>query len=577
MTKKGRGVFGSMDDQSLVKKVKALISIRVVFITLLLGSFFLLQVGYRSFPYPRATSNLIVALYSLTIIYSFLIDRIKTYFTFAYFQIFMDVAAINVLIYLTGGIESWFSFIMLLTVMSASAVLNRKAGYVIATFSSILYGVMIDLQYYKLLPIKYDPALNEKDFLYNIFVHISAFYMMAFLSGYLSSRLEKTTTALEQTDSDLKELSLFNKELIESIPSGIFTTDIDGSILIFNKAAEDITGITRENAFNRKITAIFPFISFDSGETPMLHSNTKGNKNNPLLPPFDKGGMGGFSEQLLGIERIEGVISHPREGSRIINLTVSPHMDVTGRKTGFIGVFQDITMLKKMEMDIKHKEKWAAIGELSANIAHEIRNPLASLKGSIEMLREDRVTKGQKERLTEIALKEMERLNGIITDFLMYSTPRAAEFSAFDLNLVLDDTLELLKNTASARNDISITKNFDGPLFVNADRQKMHQVFLNLGMNALEAMPDGGELSVSTMRTGSSFEVVFKDTGVGIRQKNIEKIFYPFFTTKDEGTGLGLAIAYRIIEEHKGKINVISNPGEGTVFKVIIPDSNGKS
>ncbi|NCO83138.1 MAG: hypothetical protein COW90_05115 [Nitrospirae bacterium CG22_combo_CG10-13_8_21_14_all_44_11] len=532
----------------LLKKVKALISIRVVFITLLLGSFFLLQVGYRSFPYPRATSNLIVALYFLTIIYAFLLDRIKAYFTFAYFQIFMDVAAINVLIYLTGGIESWFSFIMLLTVMSANAVLNRKAGYVIATFSSILYGVMIDLQYYKLLPIKYDPALNEKDFLYNIFVHIAAFYMMAFLSGYLSSRLEKTTRDLEQTDSDLKELSLFNRELIENIPSGIFTTGIDGRILIFNKAAEDITGITREKASNLKITAIFPFI-------------------NPPIPPLPKGGEG-------GLERIEGVIGQQTGDGRIINLTISPRVDVTGVKIGFIGIFQDITRLKKMEMDIKHKEKWAAIGELSANIAHEIRNPLASLKGAIEMLREDRAAKEQKERLTEIALKEMDRLNGIITDFLMYSTPRAAEFTALDLNLVLDDTLELLKNTASARKDISITKDFAGPLFVNADRQKMQQVFLNLGMNALEAMPDGGELSVSTKRSSRSFEVVFKDTGIGISQKNLEKIFYPFFTTKDEGTGLGLAIAYRIIEEHKGKINVISNLGEGAAFKVIIPDSS---
>jgi len=532
----------------LLKKVKALISIRVVFITLLLGSFFLLQVGYRSFPYPRATSNLIVALYFLTIIYAFLLDRIKAYFTFAYFQIFMDVAAINVLIYLTGGIESWFSFIMLLTVMSANAVLNRKAGYVIATFSSILYGVMIDLQYYKLLPIKYDPALNEKDFLYNIFVHIAAFYMMAFLSGYLSSRLEKTTRDLKQTDSDLKELSLFNRELIENIPSGIFTTGIDGRILIFNKAAEDITGITREKASNLKITAIFPFI-------------------NPPIPPLPKGGEG-------GLERIEGVIGQQTGDGRIINLTISPRVDVTGVKIGFIGIFQDITRLKKMELDIKHKEKWAAIGELSANIAHEIRNPLASLKGAIEMLREDRAAKEQKERLTEIALKEMDRLNGIITDFLMYSTPRAAEFTALDLNLVLDDTLELLKNTASARKDISITKDFAGPLFVNADRQKMQQVFLNLGMNALEAMPDGGELSVSTKRSSRSFEVVFKDTGIGISQKNLEKIFYPFFTTKDEGTGLGLAIAYRIIEEHKGKINVISNLGEGAAFKVIIPDSS---
>ena len=530
-----------MSDDILLKKVKALISIRVVFITALLGSFFLLQVGYGSFPYPRATSNLIVALYSLTIIYVFLIDRIKTYFTFAYFQIFMDVAAINVLIYLTGGIESWFSFIMLLTVMSASAVLNRKAGYVIATFSSILYGVMIDLQYYKLLPIKYDSALNEKDFLYNIFVHIAAFYMMAFLSGYLSSRLEKTTTALEQTDSDLKELSLFNKELIESIPSGIFTTDIDGRVFIFNRAAEDITGITRERAQGVGIAEVLPF-------------------------------MGSISE----IDMIENTIKHHRDGEKVIGLRVSSLESIAGELTGFIGVFQDITMLKKMEMDIKHKEKWAAIGELSANIAHEIRNPLASLKGAIEMLREDRAAKEQKERLTEIALKEMERLNEIITDFLMYSTPRAAEFSAFDLNLVLDDTLELLKNTASARKDISITKHFDGPLFVNADRQKMHQVFLNLGMNALESMPDGGEFSVSSRRTGSFFEVVFKDTGIGIPQENIVKIFYPFFTTKDEGTGLGLAIAYRIIEEHGGKMTVVSNPGGGAIFKVIIPD-NGKS
>ncbi|MDI6744495.1 MAG: ATP-binding protein [Thermodesulfovibrionales bacterium] len=533
----------------LVKKVKAIIGIRIVFITLLLFSFFLLQVGYRSFPYPRATSNLIAALYFLTIIYFFLIARVKTYFTFAYFQIFMDVAAVNVLVYLTGGIESWFPFIMLLTVMSATAVLNRKAGYVIATFSSILYGVMIYLQYYKLIPIKYDPALNEKDFLYNIFVHISAFYMMAFLSGYLSSRLEKTTIALEQTDSDLKELSLFSKELIESIPSGIVTTDIDERVLIFNRAAEDITGIERENAQGRKIAEVLPFI-----------------------------------DSISKIDRIENTLRHYREGEKIIGLRVSALEGIAGEQTGFIGIFQDITMIKKMEMDIKHKEKWAAIGELSANIAHEIRNPLASLKGAIEMLREDRAAKEQKERLTEIALKEMERLNEIITDFLMYSTLRAAEFSAFDLNLMLDNTLELLKNTASARlrvdatrKDISITKDFEGQLFVNADRQKMHQVFLNLGMNALEAMPDGGELSVSARRTGNSVEVVFKDTGIGIWHKNLEKIFYPFFTTKDEGTGLGLAIAYRIIEEHKGKINVISNPGEGAVFKVIIPDSNGKS
>ena len=204
----------------------------------MLGSFFILQVGYRNFPHPRATLNLIIALYTLTIVYSILLNRVKLYALFAYAQLFIDASAINILIYLTGGIESWFSFIMPLTVMSASAVLDRRAGYIIATFNSILYGIIIDLQYYKLLPIEYDMTLTEKAFLYNIFAHISAFYLVAFLSGYLSSRLEKTTHALEQTDSDLRELSLFNEELIENIPSGIFTTDTEGRILI-------LTGLLR--------------------------------------------------------------------------------------------------------------------------------------------------------------------------------------------------------------------------------------------------------------------------------------------------------------------------------------------
>jgi two-component system sensor histidine kinase PilS (NtrC family) len=523
-----------MTDDVLIKKLKSLITIRVFFITLLLGSFFVLQVGYRGFPYPRATSNLIVTLYVLSIIYSIMLNRIGSHTVFAYIQLFIDAFSTNLLIYLTGGIESWFSFIIPLTVLSASTVLNKRAGYIIATFNSILYGTVIDLQYYKLLPIEYDPAITEKDFLYNIFAHMSVFYLVAFLSGYLSSRLEKTAKALEQADSDLKELAIFNKELIENIPSGIFTTDTNGNILIFNKAAEDITGMRREIAINQKINNIFPFI-----------------------------------EDVSDVERMEGIIRH-KDGNRIIGLTISTLSDIAGERTGFIGVFQNLTHLKKMEAEIKYKEKWAAIGELSANIAHEIRNPLSSLKGSVEMLKEDRITEGQKEKLMEIALKEMERLNKIITDFLTYSRPKAIEYGIFDLNLLLNDTLELLKNSASVRDDISIRKDFNGVISINADQQKLQQVFWNLGMNALEAMPSGGELSVHTQKENGLIEIGFQDTGHGIPRENMGRIFYPFFTTKDEGTGLGLAIAYRIIEEHKGTIDVSSKPGN-TIFKVVMP------
>ncbi|MBI4685987.1 MAG: PAS domain-containing protein [Nitrospirae bacterium] len=532
-----------MTDNVIGKKLRVLATVRVIFVTLLLGSFVLLQIRYSSFLRPRATLNLIIGLYSLTIFYSLLLDRTRhRHNLFAYAQLFIDAIAANILIYLTGGIESWFSFIIPLIVMSASTVLNRTAGYVMSTFNSILYAVIIGLQYYKRIPLEYASLLTARDFFYNIFAHISAFYIVAFLSGYLSSRLEKTAKALEQTDSNLKELALFNKELIENIPSGIFTTDNDGRILIFNKSAENITGIGKETAMEQKISGIFPFL-----------------------------------ENLTDIKRAEGIIKHQETGERIIGMTVSSLRDISGRNTGFIGIFQDLTHVKMMEVEIKQQEQWATIGELSANIAHEIRNPIASIKGFLEMLKEGRVAFEHKEKLTEIVLKEIDRLDKVITDFLTYSRPKPVEFSKFDLSLMLEDALELLSNTTDARDSITIRKDIDRPLYIDADRQKLQQVFWNLGMNAIEAMPSGGELLVSTKKGNGFIEIIFRDTGVGIQESNLGKIFYPFFTTKEEGTGLGLAIAYRLIEEHRGSIKVMSKPNSDTSFKVLLPQSNGRS
>ena len=232
--------------------------------------------------------------------------------------------------------------------------------------------------------------------------------------------------------------------------------------------------------------------------------------------------------------------------------------------------------MKRLETEMKQKEKWAAIGELSSNIAHEIRNPLASLKGSIEMLKEDSVSKNYKKRLMEIALNEMERLNRIITDFLTYSRPTPPEFKRFELHGMLDETIELLKNVEQNNSDLH-KEEIHGRLEVDADPQKMRQVFWNLGINSIEAMPEGGELIVSTRNMDRSVEITFKDFGAGIDEKNIEKIFYPFFTTKENGTGLGLAIAYRIIEEHNGRIKVNSSPGVGTTFEIILPKTDEKA
>lgn len=522
-------------------RIKALIALRASFVTLLLGSSFIFKAGYEKFPYPQVLSYLIISLYALTIIYSITLERLKKLFAFAYAQLILDVLFGIILIYITGGIESWFSFTLALSVISSSIVLNKRAGYITATLSSILYGALINFQFHELLPFGTGQSIVMRDYLYNIFIHIISFYLTAFLSGYLSSRLEKTAQKLDERDTDLRDLEFFNKEVIQSLPSGLFTTDQSGRVLIFNRAAERITGIKKDTVIGKRIDEVLPF--------------------------FQSSFVSSRREEII---RADGI-------QKVIGLQITPLKDVSGNDTGFIGIFQDITELKKFEAEMKLKEKWAALGELSSNIAHEIRNPLASLKGSIEMLKEDTMPQNQKKRLMEIALKEMERLNRIITDFLTYSRPTPPEVKRCELHSILDETVELLKHADQNKSNISINKKYLGRLEIDADPQKMQQVFWNLGLNAIEAMPEGGELIVSTRNTSTAVEVMFKDSGIGIDNHDMERIFYPFFTTKENGTGLGLSIAYRIIEEHAGSISVKSSPGFGTTFEVILPKTNGKA
>lgn len=522
--------------EGLEKKIKTLIAFRVVFITFFFGSTFFFW-GFRRFPYLYALTFIIVALYILTIIYALLLGKVKKLTAFAYIQLIFDVILEILLIFFTGGIDSWYSFTLIITILASSIVLNKKAGFIIATLSSLLYGMLINLQFYGVLPLVGDYIVEAKEYFYKIFIHIIFFYLTAYLSGYLSARLEKTEQKLEEKDLDIRDLEFFNREVIESLPSGLFTTDVSGRAVMFNRAAERITGIRRETVIGRHIDSVLPFFKL----------------------PFSEG----RKEETITVDGIR----------KIIGLTISGLKDFAGLTKGFIVVFQDLTKIKQLEQEIQQKEKLAAIGELSSNIAHEIRNPLASLKGSIQMLKEDSVTATYKEKLMEIALKEMDRLNRIITDFLAYSRPGKPEIMQFDLHGLLDETVELLKNMEQTKGRLSIKKEYNGAMEANADSQKMKQVFWNLGLNAIDAMHEGGELTISTRKADTYIEIKFKDTGVGIEEKNIRKIFYPFFTTKEQGTGLGLAIAYRIIEEHKGRMNMESVPGIGTTFTVILPET----
>jgi two-component system, NtrC family, sensor histidine kinase PilS len=524
----------SENAQTLRKKIRALIFFRALSVTLFFSSFFFFK-GFERFPLVHSVYYLVGFFYLTTIIYALLIDRIRNLFVFAYTQLILDIILEITLIYFTGGSQSLFSFTLVLTIIASSIVLNKKAGFIIATLSSIFYGTLINLQLYGILPINDEGFMDEKEYFYKIFVHVIFFYLTAYLSGYLSSRLEKTVQKLEEKDLDLRNLEFFNREVIESMPSGLFTTDMSGKVLLFNPAAERIFAIKRDSVIGRKIDTVLSCFPF----------------------PFTQG-------------RTEETITIDGARKRI-GLTISPMKGAAEDTKGFIVVFQDLTQIKCLEMEIKQKEKWAAIGELSSNIAHEIRNPLASLKGSIEILKEDSVPRNYKEKLMEIALSEMNRLNRIITDFLTYSRPSPPEIKTFDLHRLLDETSELLNNVTQNKNHVSIKKNYVDTVEVDADPQKMRQVFWNLGINAIDAMPDGGELVISTRNKDRFMEITFQDSGMGIEAENIGKIFYPFFTTKEQGTGLGLAIAYRIVEEHNGRLSVKSSPGIGTTFEIILP------
>jgi len=524
-------------------RVSTLIYFRLVVVTLLLGSFYIFRIEYHQLSRPSDFSYFIASLYLLTIIYAVILRKLRKpahYTIFAYVQITMDIAAEAVLIYITGGIESTFSFMFPLSILSAGIVLNRRACYIFATLSSVLYGGLLDLQFYGIIGNSPSLTFTEKNLFYNIFAYITAFYIVAFLSGYLSEKLYKATRNLEEKDTVVSDLKALSEYIIESMPSGVFTTDMDRKIISFNTSAQEITGLSQAEVTGRTPDDIFPFLR-DSRE------------------PFD---------------RIDGEIH--RDGRILsVGMRISSLRDSSGKPIGMIGVFQDLTELKTMEAEVKRKEKWAVIGRLSASIAHELRNPLAALKGSMEMLREKRVSEEHADHLMEIALSEMDRLNAIITDFLLYAKPRELNKQSFDVHQALRDITMLLRNDGTSGKHVEISTRLDGALFITGDAGQIQQVFWNLCRNAVDAVSDGGTIEIYTEQHNNTVEIFFRDNGKGINKSDTDNVFYPFYTTKERGTGLGLSIALKIAEEHGGKIEVDSGgAGKGSTFKVILPINN---
>ncbi|MBN2033697.1 MAG: PAS domain S-box protein [Deltaproteobacteria bacterium] len=539
--------------------------LRVIFVSVLLGATIVIQIKETKTEFGDIQSYhylLITSIYLLTLIYAVLLKRLKSLTAFAYGQIVTDTVVVTAIIYTTGGIESIFSFLYLLTIINGSIILYRKGGMVTASCCSILYGLLLDLHYYDLItPLggRVDAAAGyqSSSIFYLIAVNIAAFYLVAFLSSYPSELARKSRVELKAKQADIAKLEALNERIIQSITSGLITLNQKGSVILFNPGAEEIFGLKSAEAIGRNLGEVVPF----------LYGRLEGNGVNTSS---GKGRTGGF-------------IDFPfvrRDGIRLfLRCSVSPLAFPEGGESGRILFFQDMTELRRIEEEMKRVEGLALTGQLAAAIAHEIRNPMASISGSIQMLKESLDMDDVRNRLMDIVLREINRLNSLIGDFLVFARPRQAVIEEFDLNRLIKDSLELFKNSKKWTGGIMLETNFAEPLKIRSDPGQLRQILWNLFHNAVDAMAQGGTLHVSAGIIQSRdnrgalkdmAQITIRDTGAGFSKKALQNLFTPFFTTKEGGSGLGLATVRRIVEGLRGSITGCNHPEGGAEVTICL-------
>ncbi len=536
-----------------------LMALRVVAVTLLLGLSIAFQLAKGELVFTFYA--LIVFTYAITIPYALVLRHLtdlQALLRLGWVQVLVDLVLVTFLVARTGVIESPFSVLYVITVSLASLILRRRGGLVTAGVSVILFGLVVNLQLYGLLGASEwlsESRLSVAETFHTFGLHGLALVLVGLLSGTLAEQLSRTGQTLVEKEEGLNRLQAFHENVIQSISSGVFTTDETGRITSFNSAAEDITGYTFGAVRYRPWWEVF---------------------NRPQGDLF-----GTDLANITGVHRFE-MEGKRSDGNRLIlGMTLSP-LTEKGVQTGLVGVFKDVTQLRDLEDEMRRKEWMATLGEVSAGMAHEIRNPLAALGGAMQMLRKDLSLEDSNAHLMDIAIRETARLDSIITDFLLYARPPGLNLKESDLYALLKDTMDLMQHEARSRANVTLTLRLgSGPMRAQVDENQMKQVFWNFASNAFEAMPQGGKLTISTKRrrvgsggrTGDVIEIAFQDTGEGIKKEALGKIFLPFFTTKKEGSGLGLAAVHRIVDLHGGWIRVESEEGAGSLFVVCLPVS----
>jgi two-component system sensor histidine kinase PilS (NtrC family) len=520
---------------------RSFVVLRTVLATVLLGSGVLI---YFANGYEKEAFFIVLVLaltYFLSLLYLLLNPLFLNHLNlFKGMQLGFDLVLASAVIYITGGKSSPFIFLYALLIIFAGMILNRTASYITAAASGLIYLIM-ELYQFNLdsnrLTILSTSTWDEKGIVYAYF-NLSGFLLIAILVGYLSERVITTRKELGESAKSFQTLKNLHEKILQSLTSGVITLDLRGSIISINRAGLEILEI--------------------SGEDKLLRNNI-----NSIM-------HGVRIEEILSKKREQMLYTTP--GGRGITLGFSSSVlrDEEGAMKGYIIIFQDLTEVKELEGRLQTSEKMALLGQLSAGLAHEIRNPLSAISGAVEVLSDEVKPTENNLRLIKVVAQEVERLNLLVEDFLLLTMPIQALAAPVDVGLIIKETVESFGKTVR-RAGLEIETDLQRGTYVQADSYRLKQAIWNLLHNAVQAMPNGGKIAIESYLEGDSVGIRISDSGCGIDENILSRIFEPFFTTKDLGTGLGLAIVQKVIESYNGKIEVKTAEGKGTTFFMTLP------
>lgn len=528
------------------RRLRLFIYARIIVSFLFLVSTLLLE--YQDFNVIERYQSGVVRLMAFSFVFSVVsllfLKKLKFTQFLTLIQVIWDLLFVTVLVLFTGGILSPYSFLYLLSILIAGVLLGKRQALYTASLCGILYGTILDFQYFGYLSIiglSQESALQfgALRLFYTISFNLIAFGLTAFITGLLAERARLSEEALQRSSIDYFELAQLNSAIVAHSESGLLTTTITGRIRVFNPYAEAVTGLSQSDAYDTSIESVFPQLS------GMLVQ-----RSDPSNEEFEYQALNGTLMTL---------------GYR-----VAPFNDSKGGLAGYIVNFRDITALRQMEAALKKADRLAALGELSARMAHEIRNPLAALCGSVQLLTSAPDIQKHDARLLAIVVREAERLEALISEFLMYARPAQPQLELIRLHSYLDETLLFLAHDPRFER-ISLQNFVPDSIEVTIDPHQFNQVIINILQNAVDAMPNGGEVRIDFSDAPSGHIIKITDTGSGITENAIKHLFEPFWTSKPSGTGLGLAICYRIVEAHGGTLSAESPSDGGCRFIITLP------